>query len=248
MTIAELTGQRLSEAEAQAVLTTKREAEAVKRVIGDQHNQKRSLKSRSRRKREASIPSYQGLEGQWLSYYKVARLYESKIPAQDRDDFRHDVMIELERATKRDGKPLPDLRAYRIASLMVALYFRNLNRYATRVCIFSGCPVEPHCRACKNKTEGKRCAWLAVRPVDRLDGQIIDSEGYRVRLLDTVADDKAIDLVAKLDAHDWLLGCKLPLIQIANKLNAGIELNRKEANYLYHFRNRDLKKFQKALF
>jgi len=66
--------------------------------------------------------------------------------------------------------------------------------------------------------------------------------------MDTVADDKAIDLVAKLDASVWLLGCKLQLIQIATKLNAGIELNRKEQNYLYHFRNRELKKAQKALF
>jgi cell division ATPase FtsA len=35
MTIAELTGQALTEAEAQAVLTTKREAEAVKRELGE---------------------------------------------------------------------------------------------------------------------------------------------------------------------------------------------------------------------
>jgi len=235
----------LSETELQAVLVTKREAEAVRRVIGDQHDQKRSLKSRSRRKREASIPSYQGLQGRWLLYLKVASRYESKIPAQDRDDFRHDVMLELERATERDGKPLPDLRAYRIASLMVALYYRNLNRYATRICVFSSYPVEPHCRACKNKTEGKRCAWLGIRRVERLEGQIIDSEGYRVRLLDTVASDRAEDMPERwYDLKQLSQALPLRLAEIAYKRLEGKPLEPKDKMYLQRY----WKSHQKSLF
>jgi len=165
----------LSEAEFNAVLDTKRKSEVLKLEVGDLlSKRKRSMRSRTRRKPDQTRPEYTGLTGAWASYYNVVRRYESHIPAQDRDDWRHDAMLELERAESRDGKPLPILRAYRIASLMIALYFRNQNRYATRVCIVNGYPVEPHCRACASHTESKRCAWLAVRPVERLDGEIID--------------------------------------------------------------------------
>jgi hypothetical protein len=154
-------------------------------------------------------------------------------------------MIELDRATKRDGKPLPDLKAYRIASLTVALFYRNLNRYATRVCIYNGYPVEPHCRACKNKTDSKRCAWLGIRRVERLDGQIIDSEGYRVRLLDTVASDRAEDMPDKwYDLKKLSEALPLRLAEIAYKRIDGKPLSWKDWKYLQRYR----KKEQKSLF
>ena len=168
----------LTEAELNAVLDTKAQSEAVKAELGNLlTGRKRSLKSRPRRKPDQTKPDYQGLTGAWARYHNVASRYEGKIPVQDRDDFRHDTMLELERAESRDGKPLPDLRAYRIASLMVALYYRNLNRFATRVCIVNGYPIEPHCKVCKSHTDSPRCAWLAIRPVERLDGEVIDPEG-----------------------------------------------------------------------
>lgn len=191
--------------------------------------------------------SYDQLDGEWHDWLEVAKRYEHKVPYQDRQDIRHTIMIELHRARQRDGKPLPILRAYRIASLTVALYWREHNKPSVKVCVYSGLATEPHCKTCSHR-QSSRCVYLASRPIQSLDSKVADSEGNRVRLMDTVADDKAIDLVAKLDASDWLLGCKLQLIQIATKLNDGIELNRKEKNYLYHFRNRELKKAQKALF
>ncbi|MBA7464970.1 hypothetical protein ES707_00128 [subsurface metagenome] len=191
--------------------------------------------------------SYDQLDGEWRDWLEVARKYERKVPRQDRLDIRHTIMIELHRARQRDNKPLPLLRAYRIASLTVALYWREQNKPSVKVCIFDGIAKEPHCASCSHKPLSSQCAYLASRPVQSLDSEATDSEGNRVRLMDTVADDKAIDLVAKLDASHWLLGCKMQLIQIATKLVAGIELNRKEKNYLYHYRNRELKKTQKTL-
>ena len=214
-------------------------------------NKLRHKVSYRKRNRQADIDqieqSYEQLDGEWHDWLEVARRYEHKVPYQDRLDIRHDILIELHRARQRDGKPLPILRAYRIASLTVALYWREFNKASVRVCVYSGIPKEPNCASCSHKT-ANRCPWLALRPIQSLDQPTTDYEGNRVRLMDTVADDHAIDLVAKLDASDWLLSCKMQLIQIATKLNAGIELNRKEQNYLYHFRNRELKKAQKALF
>jgi len=146
-------------------------------------------------------------------------------------------MLELERATGRDGKPLPDLRAYRIASLMVALFYRNRNRYATRVCIVNGYPVGPHCKACQRKTDGKRCAWLGVRPLERFDGEVVDTEGYRVRLLDTVASDRAEDMPERWYDLKKLTEALPPrLVEIAYKKREGKPLDRKDQKYLERYR------------
>ena len=236
----------LSQGELDAVRETKRQSVAIRQELGSLlTGRKRTAKSRPRRKPDQVKPEYNGLTGAWASYFDVTNRYESKIPAQDRDDWRHDTMLELERAEARDGKPLPELRAYRIASLMVALYYRNLNRYATRVCIVNGYPTEPHCRSCKRHTESKRCAWLAVRPVERLDGEIIDPEGYRVKLLDTVASDKAEDMPDRWYDLKKLTEALPPrLAEIAYKKLEGKSLSETDRKYLYRYRKSE----QKALF
>ena len=75
--------------------------------------------------------SYEKLEGEWQEWLEVAKRYERKVPTQDRLDIRHDIILELHRARQRDNKPLPLLRAYRIASLTVALYWRQAKRLPT---------------------------------------------------------------------------------------------------------------------
>jgi len=209
----------------------------------------RSIKSsRKRRQRQAdgNGNGYDQLDGDWLYHYKVATAYENKIPLQDREDYRHDVMIELDRATKRDGKPLPVLRAYRIASLTVALYYRSLNRFSTRVCVFNGYPTDLHCKGCQNMTKAKRrCAWLAVRPVASLDGEVIDHDGYKARLLDTVATDKALDLPDRwYDLTQVRLALPLRLVEIAYRKLEGKPLSGKDRKYLCKM----LKRYQKPLF
>ena len=59
--------------------------------------------------------------------------------------------------------------------------------------------------------------------------------------MDTVADDKAIDLDAWLDARTWLLGCPKRLIVIASKRLKGIELDEKDRQYLSRYRRREQK-------
>ncbi len=107
--------------------------------------------------------SYNQLEGEWRDWLQVARRYEHKVPYQDRLDIRHDIMLELYRARQRDNKPIPELRAYRIASLTVALYWRRLKRQLTTL---------------------------------SLNTEIEDEEGNITELMDTVADDKGIDVSA----------------------------------------------------
>ena len=191
--------------------------------------------------------SYDQLDGEWHDWLLVARKYESKVPGQDRYDIRHDILIELARARHRDGEPIPILRAYRIASFMVAGYWRERIKREVKVCVYSGVATEAKCADCIRRVKHHSCPYLAIRPIQSLDQPITDSEGYQCRLLDTVADDtaiEAIDLDAGIDATQWRLGCPIRLIEIALKKLDRIPLDGKDRKYLCKM----LKRYQKSLF
>ena len=66
------------------------------------------------------------LEGDWKAYTEVAQRFERKVKAQDREDIRQAIILELAQAKARDGdKPFPEGRMYRIASYVVADYWRS---------------------------------------------------------------------------------------------------------------------------
>lgn len=238
----------LSQAELDAVLETKRTAEAIRRELGDLvsgHNRPRPTTGRRKRKPDAAQANYDGLPAPWARYCDIATRYEVKVPTQDRDDWRHDCILELEHAERRDGKPLPELRALRIARLMVALYYRQQERHQTRVCIYNGYPQDLHCKACRHRSDSPRCTWLAVRPLERLDGEIVTSEGYHVALIDTVASDRLEDMPeAWYDLRQQFAALPLRLVEIAYKRLAGERLDPAERKYLSRYR----KQAQMALF
>jgi len=157
--------------------------------------------------------SYDRLSGEWLRWYQVAHRFERKVPAQDRGDIRHNIILELAKARARDGKPIPIPRAYRIAILVIALYWRRETRKPTML---------------------------------SLNSEIANGEGDTTELIETIADDKAIDLSAWLDAKTWLLGCPIRLVTIARKRLNGIPLDNKEDCYLRRFRRREQKRLIEA--
>ena len=80
-----------------------------------------------------------------------------------------------------------------------------------------------------------------------LNYELDDGDGDTTELWQTLADDKAIDLEAWLDARVWLLGCPQRLVQIAYKRYIGKPVNRKDSRYLERHRQKELKKYQLAL-
>jgi DNA-directed RNA polymerase specialized sigma24 family protein len=80
-----------------------------------------------------------------------------------------------------------------------------------------------------------------------LNDEIDDGEGNSIELYQTIADDKAIDLEAWLDAKTWLAGCPKRLVDIAYKRVIGKPLDAKEKMYLSRYRQKELAKAQKAL-
>jgi hypothetical protein len=182
--------------------------------------------------------SYDRLEGDWLDWYKTAKTYEHKVEYQDRQDIRHDIIAELHRARVRDGKPLPKLRQYRIASLMVALYWRQRTSHSVKVCLYNGIAEAPHCGDCQRKPNAGICQWQGSRPPQSIEQ--LNEAGH----FETIADDHALDLDAWVDARVWRLGCPLRLIEIGNKKRDGKPLDKKDQKYLERY----LKKAQKSLF
>ena len=72
-----------------------------------------------------------------------------------------------------------------------------------------------------------------------LEQPIDDGEGNTTKLIETLADDRAIDLEAWLEAKTWLLGYPKRLIDIANKKVRGIPLTIADRKYLWKWRKRE---------
>jgi DNA-directed RNA polymerase specialized sigma24 family protein len=80
-----------------------------------------------------------------------------------------------------------------------------------------------------------------------LNGELDNGDGDTVELWQTLADDKAIDVEAWLDAKRWLLGCPKRLVQIAYKRYIGKPLEWRDRTYLQSYRRKELKKYQEVL-
>ena len=72
-----------------------------------------------------------------------------------------------------------------------------------------------------------------------LNTAIGDGDGYSIELMDTIADDSALNLESWVDARTWLLGCPKRLIQIANKRVSGTSLTPTDHQYLWRYRKRE---------
>jgi len=154
--------------------------------------------------------SYAKLTGEWAIWSEIAHRFERKVPTQDRGDIRHNIILELAMARARDGqKPFSQALMYRVASFVVADYWRKEKRKLT---------------------------------ILSLDTEIDNGDGDTTELIETIADDKAIDLDAWLDARTFLLGCPHRLIKVAHKRLNGILLDNADKLYLCKWRKREQKR------
>ena len=146
-------------------------------------------------------------------YITVADRYQRKAKREDREDLNHTIILSLAQAQLRmDNNGGGQLSD--LAMLRIASY--ECQKY-----------------------------WRAIKrqlTILSLNTDIYDGDGNTTELIDTVADDKAIDLDAWLDARTWLLGCPRRLVQIASKRLKGIGLTNKEHQYLWRFRQKEQKR------
>jgi hypothetical protein len=207
----------------------------------------RSIKSRSNgRKRQALANGngYDRLEGDWLTYYKVASQFSHRAKVEDREDLLHDIIITLADVARNNGhKPFTEPAMYRVASVTVAHYWRAQYKLTNGL----------DCGSC-SKAQRKECKedWLysecpkAIK-LEYLSQPITDSEGNITELGELIADDKAIDLADWLDKKTFLLGCPQRLIGIAHKINEGQALTVADRKYLWKWRKREQKTLIKGV-
>ena len=207
----------------------------------------RSLKSRSNgRKRQAPVGDngYDQLDGEWLTYYKVASQFSHKAKAQDREDLLHDIMIALADVASSNGhKPLTEPVMYRIASITRYHYWRA--QYKLTNGLDCGSCSKAQRKECKQHDLYSKCP-KAIKLVS-LSKPIIDSEGNITELGELIADDHAIDLDAWLDRKTFILGLPVRLIAIGYKRQEGIPLDHRDEVYYLYQRQKELKKSQKVL-
>jgi len=187
---------------------------------------------------QAINQSYDQLDGEWREWLEVAKKYDGKVPYQDRLDIRHAIIIELYHTRQKDGKPLPILRAYRIASLTVALYWRDYYYHTNGIDCGSCSKVQRH--KCKQDDLYRECP-KAIK-IESLNKPILDSEGNLTELGELIADDKALDLDAWVSDKVWEIGYKPRLVEIAYKLQGGYPLDWKDYKYLQRYRHKEQKR------
>ena len=176
--------------------------------------------------------TYNQLEGEWREWLEVARKYENRIPQQDQLDVRHDIIIRLATVRERSGEPIPIYKAYRVASYTVSDYFRGKAKLTTGLDC-KHCPTAKR-RECVLHSLYSQCPKL--RRTLSLDAEYVSGNGETYSILDTVADDTALDLDQWLDAGTWLRGCPVRLVTIAVKVARGETLDGKDRKYLWKYR------------
>ena len=160
---------------------------------------------------------------------------------QDKEDILHTIMATLAGVKRNNGhRPFTEAVMYRIASRTVADYWRTY--YKASNGLDCGSCSKGQRQKCKEDDLYSECP-KAVK-LESLDKPIIDNEGHTTELGELIADDKALDLDAWLDARTFLSGFPQRLLLIARKLNNGEALTPYDRLYLCRFRKRE----QKTLF
>jgi len=199
----------------------------------------RHIKSRSngRRKQPSGNGNgYDHLQGEWLTYYKVASRFNHKAKAEDTQDLLHDIILTLAVAERNNGhKPFTEATMYRIASRAVADYWRAQYKLNSGLTCCNCSKAQR--RKCKDDDLYTECP-KAIK-LESLNKPIIDSEGNTTELGELIADDKAIDLDAWVSDSTWEISYPKRLVAIAYNLKAGIPLDNRDRSYLKRVRKNE---------
>jgi len=179
---------------------------------------------------------YDQLDGEWLTYYKVATKFVHKARFEDRDDVLHTIILNLAVAGRNNGhKPDNPSWMYRIASFTIAQYWRDYYKRVNGVdCGHCSNPQRKKCKADNLYSECPK----AIR-IESLSKPIVGEDGQISELGELIADNKALDLADWIDIKAFLLGCPQRLIDIAIKKRDGIPLDGKDQDYLDHWRKKN---------
>lgn len=181
--------------------------------------------------------------GDYALFYKVAKGFIHRVKREDSEDFLHDLILAMARVKvvyTAKGKELTTGGLVRVAQYEVADYWRKHFKRINGI----------DCSRC-SKAQREKCKDWFMYPdcpkavkLERLDKLIEDGNGDSTPLHELIADDKAVDLVARLGAKLILESYPRRFVQLAYKRYAGYPLDASEQRYY----KRNQKKLQNTLF
>jgi len=149
----------------------------------------------------------------WQKYINIADKFQYKAKPEDREDLRQDIVLRLAEVEAKYNGSGNSLTE----GGMVRVASYTVMAYWREI--------------------------MRLPKITSLNGIVADSEGDETELCQMLADDKAIDVDAWLDAKLWLYRAPARLIKIAYRKVSGLPLADNERNYLYQQR----KKYQAKL-
>ena len=178
------------------------------------------------------------LEGDWAVFAKIAGYFVYDVPLDDREDFHHDLLVEMVKVKAKyevRGKPLTE-NSLRLVARYEALDYWHKRRLRLHGLRCNNCTIEQR-RECYTTRLPSECPkGKAVRLLS-LDKLAENDDGDKLaKLNELIADHKAIDptprLDARLDARRTLQRLPKRLVKIGYKKYAGIPLEKKEKRLL----------------
>ncbi len=180
---------------------------------------------------------YDKLSGDYASFYKVAKRFNHRVKREDSEDFLHDLFIKFAKVSasyQAKGKELTEGGLMRVAKFELADYWR---RHFKRVNgVECGRCAKAQRAKCKNDNLYPNCPKaISMESLDRL---VEDGNGDSTPFAEFIADDRAVDLVAMVEAKFTLNSYPAKAVKLLYKRYAGYQLDNKEQVYLSHFRKR----------
>jgi hypothetical protein len=149
----------------------------------------------------------------WDNYSKVANRFQYKARREDREDLKQEIILKLAQV---ELKYNGNGKTLSIGGMIRAASYIVAEYWRKE---------------------------LRHPPLASLNTEVEDSDGNRIELIETVADDRAINFSDWLDARLWLYRCPERLVRVAVKKVAGYRLTNRDRTYL----DRQRKKAQKSL-
>jgi len=175
------------------------------------------------------------LEGDWRTYAKIAEYFVRKVKLEDREDFRHDLILEMAKVRAKyeaKGKPLTEAGMMRVCSYELTAYWEKERFRARGIIVDCGNCGKEQRQRCRDESPNLRCR--KAKHLVSLN-QVIDDDGKE--FWELLADDNALDLDAWVDARALLRRFPRKLIMIGYKQIAGMPLSNEEKAYLKRWRD-----------
>ena len=146
----------------------------------------------------------------WNKYIEIASKFQRKAKPADREDLRQNIILRLAEIESKYNGSGESLTE----GGMVRVASYTVLAYWREI--------------------------MRLPPITSLNGTIDDGDGNETELCQMLADDKAIDVEAWLDAKLWLYKAPPRLVKIAYRKVNGLPLTTAEQTYLSRQRQKEL--------